>query len=146
MFVPVSDLMILKRIVLWQHPKAGTHHPNIIFLFRKEWKLSFFSNECLSLSSDDVSSSIWHVFWGRLDGNLKPKMFLSDVEEGSLAVFAYWRNAATYSFDNLLWLVVSLMFRVFVDEVLDSYGGLDWSVCYVMFPLLKFDKAASLWW
>lgn len=36
------------------------------------------------------------------------------------------------------------MFGVFVDEVLDSYGGLDGLVCYLTFPLLKLDKAASL--
>lgn len=71
-------------------------------------------------------------------------MFLSDVEEGSLAVFPYRRNAATYSLNILRRLVVSLMFRVFVDEVLDSYGGLDGFVSYVNFPLLKLDKAVSL--
>lgn len=146
MFVPVSDLVILERIVLRQHPKTGTHHPNIIFLLRKKWKLSFFSDECFSLGSDDVSSSVGHVFWGGLDGDLKPIMFLSDVKEGSLAVFPYWRNAATYSLDILSWLVASLIFGVFVDEVLDGYGGLDGLVCYITLPLLKFDKVASLCW
>lgn len=36
------------------------------------------------------------------------------------------------------------MFGVFVDEVLDGYGGLDGLVRYITFTLQKLDKAASL--
>lgn len=40
--------------------------------------------------------------------------------------------------------MVSFIFRVFVDEELDGYGGLDGLVRCIIFLLLKLDKVASL--
>ena len=73
-------------------------------------------------------------------------MFLSDVKEGSLTVFSYWGDATTDSLNSFGWLVVSFIFRVFVDEELDGYGGLDGLVRCIIFLLLKLDKVASLCW
>lgn len=58
MLVPISDLVIFERLILWQHPQTRTNHLDILLLLYQQRKLAFFCHKSNTGCSNYVSSSI----------------------------------------------------------------------------------------
>lgn len=95
MLVPVTDLQILQGLVLGQHPQARTDYPDVFLLLQQQRQLSFLCDESLAPDAHNVSTSVWDVIAGGLDGDLQSKVFLPHIQEGGLAVLANGGDAAT---------------------------------------------------
>lgn len=90
MFLPIPNLIILQRPILWQHPQARTQHFNILLSLNIQRQLPLFGDKWYTLDPNNISPSELQLLLGFavLHRYLNLLVLLSDVNKDCLAMLA----------------------------------------------------------